>query len=257
MISNNKLDSIDQLFTQAFLKGEKYYHVILKPLSNGGVGWQWQSKYVGHTKKTSNLPAREKRRICEVHPENMRTALRSLGEPPMTINSISDFLTFSFMGGHGIIRKTLFEQCIPEYCDAKTSVISYTDAGYMDVDSKPRDVVRHRKAQGETREAVLVRDKYQCKLCGKALPDASQDRQVHHIDPWNHGGLTEVNNLITLCTSCHLSLGDEVHIWLYERIGLELYSTTPFCTSTYFEDMVKVNQIARNAVREEFPFWTI
>lgn len=51
----------------------------------------------------------------------------------------------------------------------------------------------------EVRLAVLARDEYRCTQCG------SQDKlHVHHTRPRRKGGGSQVDNLQTLCESCHM-----------------------------------------------------
>lgn len=63
------------------------------------------------------------------------------------------------------------------------------------------------------RAEILLRDNNQCKICGNKC-----DLQVHHIYSLdNHPEMRlENNNLITLCTSCH----HDVHNQIYNSIYL-------------------------------------
>ena len=56
-----------------------------------------------------------------------------------------------------------------------------------------------------TRETVFSRDQYKCRICGK---DTSLD--IHHIIKRINGGSHDIDNLITLCKSCHraIEIGD-------------------------------------------------
>jgi 5-methylcytosine-specific restriction protein A len=50
------------------------------------------------------------------------------------------------------------------------------------------------------RHAVLLRDSYQCKQCGRV----SKSNEVDHINPLERGGDGEnMGNLQTLCKTCH------------------------------------------------------
>ncbi|WP_375167086.1 MULTISPECIES: HNH endonuclease [unclassified Bradyrhizobium] len=51
---------------------------------------------------------------------------------------------------------------------------------------------------------VLTRDRRRCRICGRR-PDDCEDvvLHVHHIRPWEKGGVTDLRNLITLCHTCH------------------------------------------------------
>lgn len=52
----------------------------------------------------------------------------------------------------------------------------------------------HLKAQKQVKEL----DSYQCSVCG------SQDKpEGHHLIPYSEGGEANINNMLTLCKSCH------------------------------------------------------
>ena len=54
------------------------------------------------------------------------------------------------------------------------------------------------------RQAVFVRDKYTCKVCGKGIKDGKILRTHHNIHR-SKGGSDSADNLVTVCTDCHTS----------------------------------------------------
>lgn len=52
------------------------------------------------------------------------------------------------------------------------------------------------------KEAILVRDNYQCRNCNTR----NTELHVHHIVPKSQGGGDQLDNLITLCKPCHTNL---------------------------------------------------
>ena len=50
------------------------------------------------------------------------------------------------------------------------------------------------------RPVVLVRDGWLCRVCGRP---AGKSAHVDHIVPKRQGGTDELDNLQTLCQSCH------------------------------------------------------
>jgi hypothetical protein len=57
------------------------------------------------------------------------------------------------------------------------------------------------------RMEILKRDHHRCRICGRSADDALDLRlHVHHVRPRALGGLTEPQNLITLCQTCHEGL---------------------------------------------------
>ena len=65
---------------------------------------------------------------------------------------------------------------------------------------------RRRCASDAQRIALMVRDKA-CVGCGA---DANRSF-AHHIDHWEHGGLTDYPNLVTVCNDCHHNIHEHHH----------------------------------------------
>jgi len=53
------------------------------------------------------------------------------------------------------------------------------------------------------RKKCYERDKWTCQICGK---HCRQDIACHHIIPWSVSKDNSLNNLVTLCRSCHVAL---------------------------------------------------
>jgi len=66
------------------------------------------------------------------------------------------------------------------------------------------------------RTRVMKRDGYRCQLCGER-PALNEHivLTVHHITPFGSGGLTQDENLITLCHTCHRGLDPHEDLSLY------------------------------------------
>lgn len=54
------------------------------------------------------------------------------------------------------------------------------------------------------RKQVYARDKYMCQRCKKHC--ANKEIQAHHIIPWRISKDDSIDNLITLCQACHMSI---------------------------------------------------
>jgi len=65
-------------------------------------------------------------------------------------------------------------------------------------------VSRNSAEWDRAREQALKRDQYRCQAC-TAHPGKTSgvDLQVHHIHPIDDGGTHRLDNLLTLCNSCH------------------------------------------------------
>jgi len=81
----------------------------------------------------------------------------------------------------------------------------------MGADSIPTDYGRKRyTVPGNLRRAVLIRDGWKC-IIGRC---PNKPRHCHHIQPWEHDGETEIDNLASLCSYHHrwIHQGHEHHI---------------------------------------------
>lgn len=55
----------------------------------------------------------------------------------------------------------------------------------------------------ERRRKVYERDDYECQICGYRGNVGEGKLHAHHITPISDGGGHELENLVTLCRSCH------------------------------------------------------
>jgi 5-methylcytosine-specific restriction protein A len=62
---------------------------------------------------------------------------------------------------------------------------------------RPRFVLKAQEYD-ELKKRVLERDGWKCQCCG-----SPKDLQVHHLVRRSKQGSDELNNLMTLCASCH------------------------------------------------------
>lgn len=96
------------------------------------------------------------------------------------------------------------------------------------------------------RAKAKARDKYTCQHCGKqhCLVEA------HHIIPRSQGGSDDLENLITLCTDCHISL----HKGEWSMSGN--YKLNPFKYATQSTQMVRLLREAYPKAAETYGYVT-
>ena len=79
---------------------------------------------------------------------------------------------------------------------------------------------KYRSATDAQRAALIVRDKH-CIGCGRSAAWC----EVHHITEWFRGGLTDIDNLVLVCPSCHHSIHDDG--WTVHRCRDGTYELRP------------------------------
>ena len=89
------------------------------------------------------------------------------------------------------------------------------------------------------REAVFVRDKYTCRICGRTVSDGAI-LHAHHMIPRSAGGTNRINNLLTVCRKCHTPRN--------HKPGGKLYGLKPV-TGT-FRDATFMNTVRWYIVNE-------
>jgi 5-methylcytosine-specific restriction endonuclease McrA len=68
------------------------------------------------------------------------------------------------------------------------------------------------------RTAVLRRDGYRCRYCGRPGEPGRWELEIDHIRSKSKGGLATMNNLVTACVTCNRDKGtQEVLAWASER----------------------------------------
>jgi 5-methylcytosine-specific restriction endonuclease McrA len=78
-----------------------------------------------------------------------------------------------------------------------------------------------------SRKNILIRDRYTCQFCGRALP--ASELTLDHVIPRSRGGHTDWDNLVACCHRCNNLKGDR----LPQEAGLTLRrSPRPFTLHT-------------------------
>ena len=72
-------------------------------------------------------------------------------------------------------------------------------------DAKPK----RKTISASLRAKVFERDNWRCKDCGKSASD-DVTLHVHHINPVSHGGVNDLDNLVTNCSDCNLGKSDKI-----------------------------------------------
>src|SRR5205085_5802922 len=199
-MSNDKFtEQVRRLQTLEPLSNTSYYCITLLGTDDGEIESSCQTSFRGYTE---TKPRREIRVASTVKPQAMLSALAAIGEPGLLVNTKRDLFIYLLFGGHGVIEQTLCEQYFSEVISPKETIYSYAK-GFLSVDGVPPQVF-NRAPSKKLRMEVLKRDSFRCKICGRSPANyVDVELHLHHIQPWASGGITEKENLITICKTCH------------------------------------------------------
>lgn len=106
-------------------------------------------------------------------------------------------------------RIVVSDDFIPWIYDADTGVWVSFDGEWSSNGPRQREELlkqideqfRQNEVWSRIRQVVLDRDSYSCVLCGKTKPSRLH---VHHILKRKDGGTHHIDNLVTVCPSCHV-----------------------------------------------------
>jgi hypothetical protein len=219
MSESQLAEHVEKMRSQEPLKEETYFCVGLFCDEDDTVFTTCQTRWVGFT---DSNPPRDIREPSPIDPVKMLELLDKTGRPGLLVNSEEDIYVYLHLGGHGVIPKRLCEKHIPFAIQTGTSVNSQRE-GRVDIESAPNQWTR-RAPTKKKRVEILKRDNMQCSMCGRSPYDyVDVELHVHHIRPWAKGGLTEEDNLITLCKTCHDGLDPHHDPSLFDLIDVDPY----------------------------------
>ncbi len=115
---------------------------------------------------------------------------------------LNDFIVVSILKGHFQGNKGYQLEILPSY-DKLDYIFTSRD---QEIKSIPSKIVVNRSKRNiplGMRYKVLRKDNFQCIACGRTTDDGIK-LHIDHKIPYSLGGLTELNNLQTLCDQCNI-----------------------------------------------------
>ncbi len=115
---------------------------------------------------------------------------------------LNDFIVVSILKGHFQGNKGYQLEILPTYNN-----LDYIFTGRdKEIESLPSKIVQNKTKRNiplGMRYKVLRKDNFQCVACGRKTDDGIK-LHIDHKVPYSLGGLTELNNLQTLCDQCNI-----------------------------------------------------
>ena len=238
-------NKIRKLQKQKPIPGMDYFGITVLGNEDGTICRMVQTSFCGYTE---TKPQREIRKASFVNPERLIYALTRRNEPPLVVNNQDDFTVYILFGGHGIVESSLAIEFFPDLIDPRETAYSYTK-GILNLSDLSSQILQHAPTK-KVRMKILVRDGFRCRACGRSPQDYTDvELHVHHICPWAKGGLTEEDNLITLCKTCHDGLDPHFDLSLMSLLGIDPFTERiRNAKSEYIKGLMNYNKIASKAL---------
>jgi len=220
----------------------KYYAITLLGTEKGNMEWSAYTHWEGWA---SDKPGREIRKASTVNAMRMAETWDAFGETYVVVNNEGALLIFLRLGGHALVKKEIADDHLLDFVSAQETAFDGM-MGFKSIENLPKQAFK-RAPTPKHRMKIIKRDHYRCQICGRRPDDYTDiELHVHHIRLWSGGGLTEDDNLITLCDTCHSGLDPhEEHSLFFlldsERPNLDINKNR----QEYYEGVHRYREIAQ------------
>ena len=187
--------------------GLDYYAITMTVDRRGHCVIDTQTEFAGW----GDIDRRTELRVPSLDkPEAMIYCWQIDEQPYLVVKNEKEWFVYFQMGGNALVereiaRRYLSDRFSAKHCDPSTR-ITHDQAPFVALKSLPKHAMQ-RAPTPRLRMDVLDRDKRKCRICGSSpSTNVHVELHVHHIRPWTTGGYTHIENLITLCHTCHKGL---------------------------------------------------
>ena len=125
---------------------------------------------------------------------------------------------FCKLRGNLLLESTYAKAALPDILQPFKCMMIGDDLHFTETSMFPASI-SNRAPSRRLRMAMLKRDGYRCRICLRR-PENNVDigLEVHHIRPWGNGGATMMENLLTICDTCHAGLEPHYDPGLYALV---------------------------------------
>jgi hypothetical protein len=173
-----------------------YYAITLTASIRRQPEWSMYSHFVGPSARQRGW---EKRKASIVDPARMVALWEGLGQSWLVVDDLPALGLWARLGGNALVEAALADEHLPRVV-ATREVAPNGTTGFLNADSLTKGQLARRLPRA-ARDQVFERDDHTCRRCGRANSEVRLTR--HHVLARTFGGLTQVNNLVTLCDDCH------------------------------------------------------
>jgi len=174
----------------------RYYAITLTASIQRRLIWSVQSHFVGPSDQRRGWEVRE---ASIVDATNMVGLWDEIGQSWLAVDGRVELALWVRLGGNALVAADLAEEHLARMV-APREVAPRGPIGFLTASSLSEGQLARRPSR-TVRDRVFERDGHACRRCGSGSATARLTR--HHVLPRSAGGLTQENNLVTLCEACH------------------------------------------------------
>jgi HNH endonuclease len=183
--------------------GAEYFAITLLE-RDGRPEYSCHTQFTGWGPRGPDSPF-EMRKASVVDPGNMLSLWASVGQGGWVVNNEAHLALYVRLGGNALVEASFATRYFPELVSER-EVARSGPVGFKTFRSDAREVTAKAPSPAQ-RMRIMKRDNYRCRVCGESPSDNEHVvLHVHHVRPFSRGGLTDDDNLITLCHTCHRGL---------------------------------------------------
>jgi HNH endonuclease len=174
----------------------RYYAVTLLASAEGRARWSAHSHFVGPSERRRGW---EKRQASIVEPVKMIALWEGVGQSWLVVHDRAQLALWVRLGGNVLVEVGLAQEWLARMI-AIREVAPDGPTGFLAAESLSDQQLARRPSR-KVRMRIFERDEHMCRRCGRTADTVVLTR--HHVLPRSAGGLTQENNLITLCDDRH------------------------------------------------------
>jgi hypothetical protein len=200
-------------------QSREYYAITMTVDENGIVHTDTQTQWAGWAD-----PERltEIRVPSLVKPEAIIRFWEIVEQPYVVVNDESQWFVYFQIGGNALVENGIAETYLADTFRTMRAGPTIQIAGpgtpFVALDLLPKHTTQ-RAPTPRLRMEVFKRDNRRCRICGSSPANNEHvELHVHHIRPWERGGHSQIENLITLCHTCHRGLDPHEDYSLFELL---------------------------------------
>jgi HNH endonuclease len=219
--------------------GALYYAMTLTADDHGKVTYAFDSGFDGFANKNPRVELRQPSLVTGEFVDNWKI----IGQPYIIINDRKELIFHLLGGGNALVEQSISENVYKRLLSSR-EVIRVGSVGMVGRSQAHKDALQ-RAPSPKLRMKIINRDGRRCRICGRS-PENNSDivLNVHHIRPWEHWGVTDTGNLITLCHTCHIGLEPHQDLSIFEYLEGSMEDLPKRMLVEHFKGVANYRKIA-------------